>query len=86
MIQVEIFTQDFCGYCIKAKKLIQKKIDDGMFNSIEEYNIVINSEYKKDLKERLPEATTVPQIFLNGLAIGGYENLVDYIDDHTSFG
>ena len=83
MIQVEIFTQDFCGYCTKAKQLIQRKINEGMFASIEEYNIMNNSEYKKDLKERLPEAKTVPQIFLNGLAIGGHENLIDYIEDHT---
>ena len=47
MIQVEIFTQDFCGYCTKAKQLIQRKINEGMFASIEEYNIMNNSEYKK---------------------------------------
>ena len=86
MIRVEMYTQDFCGYCTEAKKLIEKKIIDGMFFDLREYNIMLNGQYKKDLKERLPEAKTVPQIFFNDGSIGGYEDLVEYIDNHTSFG
>ena len=86
MIRVEMYTQDFCGYCVSAKKLIEKKIRDGMFFDLREYNIMLNGQHKKDLKERLPEAKTVPQIFFNDGSIGGYEDLVEYIDNHTSFG
>jgi glutaredoxin len=47
---------------------------------------MIGSEHKKNLKERLPGAKTVPQIFFDGEHIGGYNDLADYIENHTSFG
>jgi len=86
MKKVEMFTQDFCGYCTKAKSLINTYIETGMFENLIEYNIEIRSEYKKDLRERLPEVKTVPQIFFDGVHIGGYDDLADYVENHTSFG
>jgi len=86
MKKVEMFTQDFCGYCTKAKSLINTYIKTGMFEELVEYNIEISSEHKKDLRERLPGVKTVPQIFFDGVHIGGYDDLADYIENHTSFG
>ena len=86
MKKVEMFTQDFCGYCTKAKSLINTYIETGMFEELIEYNIMIGSEHKKNLKERLPGAKTVPQIFFDGEHIGGYNDLADYIENHTSCG
>ena len=86
MIRVEMYTQDFCDYCVSAKKLIDTHIGTGMFFNLTEYNIMLNGSFKKELKERSPEAKTVPQIFFNDHLIGGYEDLVDYIENHTSFG
>jgi|TARA_R110000744_G_scaffold287215_1_gene398419 glutaredoxin 3 len=84
--KVEMFTQDFCGYCTEAKTLINTYIATGMFEELIEYNIMIGSEHKKNLKKRLPGAKTVPQIFFDGEHIGGYNDLADYIENHTSFG
>ena len=86
MKKIEMFTQDFCGYCTEAKALINTYIATGMFEELIEYNIMIGSEHKKNLKERLPGAKSVPQIFFDGEHIGGYNDLADYIENHTSFG
>ena len=86
MKKVEMYTQDFCVYCTEAKTLINTYIATGMFEELIEYNIMIGSEHKKNLKERLPGAKTVPQIFFDGEHIGGYNGLADYIENHTSFG
>ena len=35
--------------------------------------------YKQELLLRVPDARTVPQIFINDIHIGGYTDLTDYI-------
>jgi len=70
MNKVEIYTSNTCGYCIKAKQLLEKK--DVTY---EEINI---SDSDKNLQEAIQRSNgqmTVPQIFIGGTHIGGCDDL-----------
>ena len=72
-MKAEVFTKDHCPYCIKAKYLLE-----GRGIEIEEISAV---EHREQLIERVTNDTgqaprTVPQIYLDGQHIGGYDELV----------
>ena len=70
MAKVEIYTWQYCPFCIRAKSLLdQKKIN------YQEYSIDGNEEAKQTMTERANGRTTVPQIFINNLGIGGCDEL-----------
>lgn len=68
--KVEIYTKLYCGYCYRAKKLLE---DKGV--EFTEYDITLGGPKKAELAERKPNAFTVPQIFIDGQAIGGSDDL-----------
>ena len=68
--KVEIYTKMFCGYCARAKQLLREK---GV--PFEEYDITMGGPRHAEMQERRPGATTVPQIFIDGEAIGGSDDL-----------
>jgi glutaredoxin len=64
-----IWSKDSCQYCVRAKSLLEMK-------GIEFEERKIGSGYtKEDLLEAVPTARTVPQIFLDGELVGGYDQL-----------
>lgn len=74
MTRAIVWSKDYCPYCIRAKALLDSK---GIV--YEERNISQGKWTKEQLLEAVPEARTVPQIFLDGKLIGGYDNLKDYL-------
>lgn len=70
MAKVEIYTRDFCGYCLRAKHLFESK---GV--SFTEYNIGMEPELRSEMIQRSNGGMTVPQIFINGDLIGGSDEL-----------
>jgi glutaredoxin len=77
-----IYSTPTCSYCKKAKELL----DEHKFK----YNeYVVGVDYDRDmLYEDVTAATgtppvrlTVPQIWHGGTYIGGYDDLVAYMDD-----
>jgi len=69
-MKVEVWSRDNCAFCVYAKKLLESK-------NIEYTEKKIGDGYsREDLLEILPEAKTLPQIFIDGEAIGGYDQLV----------
>lgn len=69
-IRVEIYTRLACGYCDRARRLLGAKGVDFI-----EYDITLGGETRREMLERVPDAQTVPQIFINGRAIGGSDDL-----------
>lgn len=66
-----IWSKYNCHYCESAKKLLESK-------SIPYEEKKIGDGYtKEELLEAVPDARTVPQIFLDDEYIGGYTELVD---------
>ena len=64
-----IWSKYHCPYCDQAKALLTKK-------GIEFEEKKIGDGYtKEELLEAVPNARTVPQIFLDGQLIGGFTEL-----------
>ena len=69
--KVDIYTKFGCGYCYRAKSLLEKKGVE--FN---EYDITMGGEKRDEMRERAPNATTVPQIFIGDQHIGGCDDMM----------
>ena len=67
---ITIFTAVWCGYCKGAKQLLDEKGIVYFEVDVEEYNIS-----KRKLKEIGIEDFFVPQIFVDGVPIGGFSDL-----------
>lgn len=68
--KVEIYTKAFCGFCHRAKHLLTSKGVDFI-----EYDISMGGEKRDEMMERKPDARTVPQIFIDDVAVGGSDDL-----------
>jgi glutaredoxin 3 len=69
MAKVEIYTTPYCPYCIRAKALLQRK---GV--TYREIDVTGAPELRRWLRERTGRRT-VPQIFVNGQPLGGYDDI-----------
>lgn len=65
-----IWSKDFCPYCERAKGIMMMK---GI--EFEERNLSHGGWTKTHLLESVPNARTVPQIFIDGEYIGGCTEL-----------
>ena len=70
MKNIEIYTSPLCGFCHAAKRLLDSKGVD-----YTEYNILSDPKLKPEMIERASGARTVPQIFIDGIGIGGCDDL-----------
>ena len=69
-----IWSKPDCPYCVMAEKLLMQKGYE-----IDERKIGFGWN-REQLFEAVPTAKTVPQIFLDGEYIGGYDNLKKYFE------
>ncbi len=69
-MKIEIFSTPQCSYCDAAKKLLDKK---GL--AYTNLDVMSDPAILEDFKRRLPRVKAVPQIFIDGEHIGGYEDL-----------
>ena len=70
MSKVEIYTWQYCPFCIRAKSLLNKK----NINFIE-YKIDGDEDARALMTERADGRSTLPQIFIDNEGIGGCEDL-----------
>lgn len=70
MRQVEIYTTPFCGYCLAAKRLLTAK---GI--SFAETDVSQDPGERRKMTVLSGGRMTVPQIFIGGTPIGGFEEL-----------
>ena len=70
MARVEIYTKAFCGYCSRAKRLL-----DGKGVDYEEYDITLGGPKRAEMLQRTHGRSTVPQIFIGDRHVGGSDDL-----------
>jgi glutaredoxin 3 len=70
MAKVEIYTSQWCGFCGRAKALLDSKSV-----GYAEYDVTMGGPLRAEMEARAPGARTVPQIFINDVAIGGSDKL-----------
>jgi glutaredoxin len=64
-----VWSKDHCPYCVQAKTLLSQK-------GIEFEERKIGTDWTKEqLLEAVPNAMSVPQIFLDGELVGGFTEL-----------
>ena len=78
MSKAIVWTKTHCPYCVNAKNLLQSKDIE-----YEERNIQDGDWTREQLLEAVPGARTVPQIFLDGKLIGGYDQLKEYFKNES---
>jgi glutaredoxin len=71
-----VWGKDSCSYCVKAKTLL----DDKEIPYVE-FKLGENCT-KADLVKIVPNAQKVPQIFIDNILIGGYNELVEYFNSN----
>jgi glutaredoxin 3 len=68
--KVQVYSTTYCPFCTRAKTLLKQK---GV--AFEEIDVTDDD----DLRERMVELSggrrTVPEIFINGKIVGGYDEL-----------
>jgi len=70
MPEVLIYTKNWCSYCRAAKDLLQK-----LGYAYTDIDVTHDTARLQEMLGRSEGRTTVPQIFINGLGIGGYTDL-----------
>lgn len=69
-----VWSKDACPYCDQAKNLLKLK---GV--EIEERNIMQGTWTKEQLLEAVPNARAVPQIIIDDVLIGGFNELKKFL-------
>jgi glutaredoxin 3 len=65
-----MYTTPICPFCMRAKALLAKK---GV--TVEEIDIFVDDESRKDMQAKTNGARTVPQIFIGDFHVGGCDEL-----------
>lgn len=74
-MKIIIYTQDLCEFCDSAKKEFERRGWDYTSHNVK------HKDNKKALLELLPNAKTVPQIWINDEYIGGYHDFMTWLED-----
>lgn len=70
MARVEMYSSMFCGFCARAKSLLQRK---GV--AFEDVDVMEHPERRAEMRQRAGGRNTVPQIFIDGVHVGGSDDL-----------
>lgn len=74
-MKIEIYSKDNCPYCDMAINLSENT--EGVVSSV----FKLDTDFtREELFEKFPNARTFPQITIDGESIGGYDNLVKYLE------
>ena len=68
--RIEIYSSPYCGYCHAAKRLLV-----GRNAAFEEIDVIAEPAKRAEMVQRAGGGRTVPQIFIDGRHIGGFEEL-----------
>ena len=83
-MDIVIYTKPNCPWCVKAKELMKKL-------NLEYSEKILDVDYTRDELRELVNGSapvsitpplTVPQIFVYNKRVGGYEDFVEYCDNH----
>ena len=71
MSAILIYTSQLCGYCTRARRLLDRK---GV--SYEEIRVDIDPDHWREMTKRSGR-DTVPQLFIGDRHVGGFEDMVE---------
>jgi glutaredoxin 3 len=68
--RVVVYSKPFCGYCSAAKRLLGRKGVEFI-----EIDVMLDPDGRQQMLARSGGRRTVPQIFIDGRHIGGFDDL-----------
>ncbi len=68
--KIEIYTTSYCPFCDSAKRLLKSR-------GLDFIEINVDDPFKKDELKNKTGWRSVPQIFIDGKLIGGYQELAE---------
>ena len=68
--RVIVYSTPFCGYCSAAKRILIAKGAE-----VTEIDVMFEQKSRDEMIERSGGRRTVPQIFIDGRHIGGFDDL-----------
>lgn len=68
---IVMFSGDNCPYCVRARRLLEKK---GV--AFRELKVDQSAELRSEM-EQLSQRRTIPQIFIHGRHIGGFDDMAE---------
>ena len=69
-----IYSKPNCSFCMQAKNLLED-------NKLEFEYLQLGTHYSLDeLMTLAPNAKSFPQVFKDGVLVGGFNNLVEYLN------
>ena len=68
--KVEVYTTEYCPFCVRAKALLKSK---GV--QFAEIDVTEDAALRQKMVELSGGRRTVPEIFINGKIVGGFEEL-----------
>ena len=80
-LKIDIYTSRFDPECIRTKGLLDRV---GLFYN--EFDVDLDEFHREIMRKRSGGSTTVPQVFINGRAIGGFEGLAGYLASQGTTG
>ena len=76
MAEIIMYKTTYCPYCTKAKNLLERKGHE----VTKEIDVTSSDELRIEMTEKSGGRKTVPQIFINGTHVGGYDDVAE-LDD-----
>ena len=77
MSEIVIYTKDWCGYCHAAKSLLKQ-----LNLPYTEIDVTRDHVQYGEMLKLSAGRTSVPQIFIDGVGIGGYTDLSRLVRDN----
>ncbi|MBP7843432.1 MAG: glutaredoxin 3 [Proteobacteria bacterium] len=68
--EILFYTKDYCPYCVAAKNLLNQK---GV--AYTEIDVTHDSVKYQEMLTKASPRRTVPQIFINGSGVGGFDDI-----------
>jgi glutaredoxin 3 len=68
--RIVVYSTPFCGYCGAAKRLLANKGAE-----FTEIDVMFDAARKQEMIEKSGGRRTVPQIFIDGRHVGGFDDL-----------
>ncbi len=72
MADVLMYSKSWCPYCDRAKRLLTEK-----GQTWTEIDVETDAERQREMIERAGGRSTVPQIFIDGVHVGGFDDLAE---------
>ena len=74
-MKVAIYSKESCPFCVKAMDLLKT-------TDLEYKELKLDRDFSRDeILEQFPDARTFPIVTLDNMWIGGYDQLVEVVDE-----